>query len=111
MLIDKLHQTVQKFPEKTAIVFDEYQISYNQLNEITNKLSNGLRASGIVKGDRVALMLPNVPHFVFSYYALLQLGAIVVPINYMFHGNDLTYVLNKSELKAIIYWDGFRKDL
>ena len=111
MIVEKLHQTVQKFPEKTAIVFNEHQINYGELNEIINKLSNGFLDSGIAKGNRVALMLPNVPHFIFSYFALQQVGAIVVPVNYMFYENDLNFVLNNSELKAIIYWDGFRKEL
>jgi long-chain acyl-CoA synthetase len=111
MIIEKLHQIVQTSPEKTAIVFKEYHINYSELNEIINKLSQGLQNSGIAKGDKVALMLPNVPHFIFSYFALQQIGAIVVPVNYMFYENDLNYVLRNSELKAIIYWDGFRKEL
>ncbi len=111
MIFEKIHQTVQKIPEKTAIVFNDYHINYSELSEIINKLSNGFLNSGIAKGDRVALMLPNVPHFIFSYFALQRIGAIVVPVNYMFYENDLNFVLNNSELKAIIYWDGFRKEL
>ena len=111
MIIEKINQTAQQLPEKTAIIYEDQWINYAQLKEIINKLTNGLKGSGIKKGDRVALMLPNVPHFVFTYFALMQLGAIVVPINYMLYEDDLNYVLNDSELKAIIYWEGFRKEL
>ena len=111
MIIEKINRTAQQLPEKTAIIYEDQWINYAQLKEIINKLTNGLKGSGIKKGDRVALMLPNVPHFVFSYFALMQLGAIVVPINYMLYEDDLNFVLNNAELKAIIYWENFRKEL
>ncbi|MCD4665246.1 MAG: AMP-binding protein [Bacteroidales bacterium] len=111
MIVEKLHHAAQQFPENTAIIFEDYQINYVQLTDIINKLANGLKDSGINGGDRVALMMPNLPHFVFSYYAIQQAGAVVVPINYMLESDDLNLMLNNAKPAAIIYWEGFRSAL
>lgn len=109
MIINKIREAAKTFPQKNAIIFDEHQISYSQLEEITNKLANGLKNANIQAGDRVALLMPNLPHFIFSYYAILKIGGIVVPINYMMEDNEFDGVLKSIKPRAIIYWDGFRK--
>ena len=109
MIVKRIREVVQEFSDKNAIIFNDHQIKYTQLEEITNKLANGLRNSGLKAGDRIALMMPNVPHFLFSYYAILKIGAIVVPINYMMEEDEVIGVLKSLKPHAIIYWEGFRK--
>ncbi len=109
MIVQKIQDTAKAFPDKNALIFNDYRISYSQLENITNKLANGLTRVGIQAGDRVALMLPNLPHFPFCYYAILKIGGIVVPINYMMDDNEFEGVFKDIAPKAIIYWDGFRK--
>jgi len=109
MIIDRLRQTVRQFPEKHAITYDNYQITYSQLDEITSQLANGLRNCGIKAGDRIILLMPNLPHFVFSYYAIFKIGAIVVPLNYMMEDDEFDVVSESIKPRAIIYWAGFRK--
>jgi len=107
MIIERIQETVRQYSGKNAIVFNGHQITYSKLGEITNKLANGLKNAGINAGDRVALMMPNLPHFIFSYYAILKIGAIVVPINYMMEGDEFNGVLENIKPQAILYWEGF----
>lgn len=109
MIISRIQEVAHKFPDKIALIFDQHQITYAQIEEITNKLANGLKSTGIQAGDRVALMMPNLPHCIFSYYAILKAGGIVVPINYMMEDDEFNSVLENIKPKSIIYWEGFRK--
>ncbi len=109
MLIENLKSVSEQYPEKTALIYENYRISYANLKEISDRLANGLINCGIAKGDRVGVMLPNVPHFVFVFIALLKISAVVVPVNYMLFEDDLNHELRNAQLKAIVYWDGFRK--
>lgn len=111
MFIQQIIHAAHELPEKDAIIYGDHHITYGQLEEITNRLVNGLRASGIQVGDRVVLLMPNLPHFIFSYYALLKLGAVVVPLNYMMEDNEIVGVIKSVEPRAIIYWHGFRQHI
>ena len=102
-----LEETVKKHQKKTALFFEGKEISFEQLNENVNRLANGLRKLGIRKGDRVAMMLPNIPEFVYSFYALQKLGAIAVPFNTMYKGREILHILNDSEARAIITLTNF----
>lgn len=84
------------FPEKTAILFEERQIKYMELNAAANRLANALTANGIQKGNRVALYLPNIPEFIVCYFAILKAGAIAVSVNPMLKAYELKYILNDS---------------
>jgi long-chain acyl-CoA synthetase len=102
-----LEERAKKFHKKAALHFEGKEISYEQLNENVNKLANGLKSLGIEKGDRVAIMLPNIPDFVYSMYAIQKLGAIAVPFNTMYKGREIIHILNDSGAKAIIALTNF----
>jgi long-chain acyl-CoA synthetase len=97
-----LEERAKKFRKKVALHFERKEISYEQLNENVNKLANGLKSLGIEKGDRVAIMLPNIPEFVYAFYAIQKLGATAVPFNTMYKGREIIHILNDSGAKAII---------
>lgn len=109
MIIEKIQAAAGEFSKKDAIIYDNHQIKYSQLEEITNKLANGLKNAGIQANNRIVLLMPNLPHFVFSYYAIQKMGGIVVPINYMMDDDEFKNVLENIKPHAIIYWEGFRK--
>lgn len=100
-------EQVKKNRKKTALFFDGKEISCEQLNENVNKLANGLKTLGICKGDRVAVMLPNIPEFVYSFLALQKMGAIIVPFNTMYKGREILHILNDCGAKAIIALTNF----
>jgi len=102
-----LEETAKKYQKKTALFFEGKEISFEQLDEHVNRLANGLKNLGITKGDRVAIMLPNIPEFVYSYFALQKLGAIAVPFNTMYKGREILHILNDSGSKAIITLTNF----
>ncbi|MBC8204863.1 MAG: long-chain fatty acid--CoA ligase [FCB group bacterium] len=108
---DILIENCAKYGEKEALAWQSSRISYNSLREAVMRLAGGLRSVGIEKGDHVLLMLPNIPHFPIAYYAVLAVGAIVVPVNIMFKEREISYQLEDSEAIAAIGWEGFAPEL
>jgi long-chain acyl-CoA synthetase len=90
------------FPDKIALIFEDKSYTYKQLDQLANRVANGLRGLGIHKGDRVALFLPNIPEFVISYLGILKIGAIAVSVNVMLKTAEVSYILNDCAAKAII---------
>lgn len=102
MIIQKFREIAKQFPKQTAIVYNEFRISYEQLESQVQGLSQGLHSIGIGQGDCVAFVLPNCPEFVYSFYAVAQLQGIVLPLNYLFKAEELKYCISDSNVKAII---------
>lgn len=100
-----LKQTAEKFPEKTAIHFMGKELTYKQVYNYAKKLAAYLQSLGIEKGDRVAIMLPNTPQSIISYYAILMAGGIVVQTNPLYMERELEYQMKDSGAKAIITLD------
>jgi myxalamid-type polyketide synthase MxaE and MxaD len=96
------------FPDRPAIVFDGETISYADLDRAACRAANALRGLGIGPGDRVALLLPNVPAFAYAYFGALKLGAIVVSINTGLTAEDVRFTINDSGAKALIVSDTLR---
>lgn len=101
-LIQILDNTVKRYAERTALICDKQYITYRQLNQAVSAVAALLKDSGIGKGDKVAVMLPNMPEFVFSYFGILKTGAVVVPLNTLSTPYELTYLLNNSDSKILI---------
>jgi len=107
-LVELLNNSATQSPKHTALIFGDNKIEYGLLYEASQRLAKGLKDLGIRKGDRVAIMLPNVPHFCISYYGILQLGATVVPINIMYNKDEILYQLKDSGASLFITWTGFQ---
>jgi len=84
------------------LIYRGRRISYAQLSHLIRATAAFLQESGISKGDRVALFLPNIPQFVISFYAALSIGATVVPCNPLYKASELEFQLRDSESKMII---------
>jgi long-chain acyl-CoA synthetase len=97
-----LEDAVQKHSERTVLISDKQHITYGQLNKAVKAVAGLLKESGIGKGDNVAIMLPNIPEFVYSYFGILKTGAAVVPLNTSSTPFELTYLLNNSDSKVLI---------
>ncbi len=107
-LVELLKNTAMQLPKHTALIFGENRVDYGLLLEASKRLASGLSALGIRKGDRVALMLPNVPHFCISYFGILEIGGIVVPVNIMSSKDEIQHQLKDSGASAMITWTGFQ---
>ncbi|MBD1380679.1 fatty acid--CoA ligase family protein [Metabacillus arenae] len=101
----RLSEIATEKRDKPAIYYDGDMISYIQLEDAVTRFASGLQESGIKKGDHVALLLGNSPSFVISLYGALKAGATTVPINPNYTANEISYMLNKGDIKAVITLD------
>ncbi len=106
-LFDLLELTCVKYDENVATIFFDQQLTYGQLRDQVRRLATALRGMGIQKGDRVGVMLPNSPHFIISYYGVLEAGGVVVNISPLHVERELEYEFNDSGLETLIYLDLF----
>ncbi|HET7479063.1 MAG TPA: long-chain fatty acid--CoA ligase [Rubrobacteraceae bacterium] len=98
-----LEVSASRYPEKTAIIYYGTEIPYKRLLDEVNALAGYLqRELGVEKGDRVLLYMQNSPQFVMAFYAVLRLGAVVVPVNPMLVTNELTHYVEDSEARVAI---------
>lgn len=96
-----------RFPTSPALYFMGKKLNYGQLRDLAFRMANTLRGLGIEKGDRVAIMLPNCPQTVISYYGALLLGAVVVMTNPLYVERELEYQMKDSGSKIIVTMDLF----
>ena len=99
---DMFDMTVKSYPKKHAIIFNDMRITYEELKQSVNRLANGLRKIGVGKSDLVMVHLKNNPDIVITYFAIIKLGAIVVPLNVMYVAHEIRYVGADTGAKAII---------
>ena len=104
-LPDYLERSSQQFPDRTALIFEGFKLSYRQLSEMVNRFAACLDTLGIQKGDRVAILLPNTIPCVVSYYAVLKIGAVTVMNNPVCSDVELEYQFNDAGAKVLITLD------
>lgn len=100
-----LTKVSRNYPRKNAIHFMGKNITYKELYDYVQRVAKYMYDLGIKKGDRVAIMLPNCPQSVICFYAVLQIGAVVVQTNPLYTERELEYQLKDSGAKAIISLD------
>jgi len=92
-------------PDRIAMSFYGYDITYKELDEAIDRFAAGLAGSGVGKGDRVAVFMQNCPQFVISYFGILRAGGIVVALNPMLKHVELEYELNDSGAETLVALD------
>jgi long-chain acyl-CoA synthetase len=97
-----LAESARRYPKKDAIVLGDTRLTYEQVWGMAKRYAAVLRNDGITPGDRVALLLPNIPHFPFAYYGALALGATVVPVHALLRADEIAYTLTDSDCVALI---------
>jgi long-chain acyl-CoA synthetase len=102
-----LTQTAQQHGDRTAIKLDDLEVTYAQLDEASARLAALLKAKGVEPGDRVGVMLPNVPYFPVVYYGALRAGAVVVPMNVLLKGREASFYLEDPGVKVLFAWHEF----
>src|SRR5215203_2821830 len=93
--------------DKTAMRLDDSELSYKMLDGATAHVAGLLRGKGVEPGDRVGIMLPNVPYFPIVYYGILRAGAVVVPMNVLLKGREVGFYLKDPEAKLLFAWHDF----
>jgi fatty-acyl-CoA synthase len=102
VLTETLAKALRLFPRKRAVVCGKRHWTYQEFCRRTNRLSHGLRGFGIGEDDKVAILHPNCHAFLEAYYAIPQIGAISVPINYRLSPKETAFILKDSESKVLI---------
>src|SRR2546428_7518641 len=88
--------------DRTAVLFEDQRLTYNQLLTQANKFANALRDLGVKEGDRLILRTPNIPPALVANFAILKLGAVCTPTSPLFSRTEIAHVANDSEAVAII---------
>ncbi|WP_216829390.1 long-chain-fatty-acid--CoA ligase [Alkalihalobacterium elongatum] len=101
VLTQFLDRAVSLYGEKLAIIDDTRELTYNQLNERVNRLSHGLKALNIEKGDKVAYLAPNTIEMLEGFYGVYQAGGIMTPLNTRLKPEDYVFILNHSESQVL----------
>ncbi|WP_306321411.1 MULTISPECIES: long-chain fatty acid--CoA ligase [unclassified Streptomyces] len=91
-------------PSRRAVRLDEETLSYAELDELSSRAAAVLEGRGVGRGDRVALMLPNVPQFAVLYYAILKAGAVVVPVNPLLKADEIAHCLRDCGAALLVPW-------
>jgi len=100
-----LENTARKYPERTAAIFYGNRLSYARLWDEALRLAGAIRGLGVEKGDRVAMLLPNVPQFIVAYYGLLAAGGVTVPINPLNPAEEIVRELEETGTETLIVLD------
>src|SRR6185436_11673245 len=96
-----------KHGDKTAFKLDDLELNYSLLDEGSARIAGLLKAKGLEEGDRVGLMMPNVPYFPVIYYGILRAGGVVVPMNVLLKKREVAFYLEDPEAKFLFAWGDF----
>jgi long-chain acyl-CoA synthetase len=106
-LATNLLETARRHGDRPALKLDDVELTYAALDGASAHVAGLLRERGIGAGNRVGIMLPNVPYFPVIYYGVLRAGAVVVPMNVLLKGREVAFYLGDSGAKAVFAWHGF----
>jgi long-chain acyl-CoA synthetase len=104
---DALAHAATAYADSPAVKLDDAQLSYAQLDTASQHIAGLLAARGIGPGDRVGIMLPNVPHWGILYYGVLRAGAVAVPMNPLLREREVAYYLSDSGSGLLFAWHAF----
>jgi long-chain acyl-CoA synthetase len=102
--------SARRRPDHVAVKLDDTEVTYGLLDEGSARVAGLLRERGVGPGDRVAVMLPNVPYFPVVYFGIVRAGAVVVPVNVLLKGREVAYYLSDSDTKLLFAWHGFAEE-
>jgi len=91
-----LENRAKELGDKTYFMFQDQRVSYRELDKNVNRIANTLLEMGIQKGDKVCFMMKNSIEFIYSWFALAKIGAVMVPMNPTLKGKLLEYIINNS---------------
>ncbi|MGD8262411.1 MAG: long-chain fatty acid--CoA ligase [Desulfobacterales bacterium] len=100
-----LDDTARNYPNQVYTIFSDATRTYAQVKETADRVANFLASRGIQKGDRVAIFLPNLPHYPAIFFGILKAGAVCVTCNPLYTPNELNYQLNDAGAKAVFCMD------
>jgi fatty-acyl-CoA synthase len=98
-----LERSAYVYPDKPAIKYNNRSYTYKEFSNRVNKLAGALKSQGIKKGDKVGFLVPNIPEMLEGHFGPLKIGAVLVAINTRLSGREISYILNHSEAKVLVF--------
>jgi long-chain acyl-CoA synthetase len=102
-----LTDSAARFGDRLAIKLDDAEFNYALLDQASARVATLLKAKGLQPGDRVGIMLPNVPYFPVAYYGVLRAGGVVVPMNVLLKAREVGFYLKDPGAKVVFAWHDF----
>ena len=102
-------RSAERFGDRPALKLDDTVVNYTLLEEGSARIAHLLKDKGLERGDRVGVMLPNVPYFAIVYYGILRAGGVVVPMNVLLKGREVAFYLEDPEAKILFAWHDFEE--
>ena len=97
-----LEESTKRFPDNIAFIHEKCRMTYREFSRAANALAHYFRGLGIETGDKIAIMLPNCPEFIISYFAAQKLGAVAVTLNVLSTPYELRHLIGDSDAKIFI---------
>ncbi|GGX37235.1 class I adenylate-forming enzyme family protein [Streptomyces chartreusis] len=104
-LVHALRRVADRHPDRPFLAYFDGRLTYREVDELSDSVAGHLAARGLERGERVAVLLQNSPHFVLAVLGAWKAGAVVVPVNPMYKSGEVTHVLRDGEVAALICSD------
>jgi long-chain acyl-CoA synthetase len=104
-----LSEANQAAPERTALRFGDLAMPVQVLDSLARQTARLLRSEGVGPGHRVAMVMPNVPHFPVTYYGTLRTGATIVPLSPLMSAGELEFIFRDCTPTVVVAWSGFHE--
>ena len=104
-VFELLEDAARQWPNKVFTIFNDGVKTFAQVKDMSDRIANFLASRGIKKGDRVAIFLPNLPHYPAIYFGILKAGAVCVTCNPIYTAHELSYQLKDAGAKAVFCMD------
>ncbi|MCL2335919.1 MAG: AMP-binding protein [Firmicutes bacterium] len=102
-----LERQAAKYGERTYMYFEGHEYSFKDVNDQANRAAAGLQKLGVVKGDKVAVVMGNCPEYLFLHFGLAKLGAVGVPVNIFHKGEIVNYMIDHSDAVVMVMQSPF----
>jgi long-chain acyl-CoA synthetase len=109
-LATMLRETALESPDKPCVLINDTSLTYAQVDEISGRIATSLLGLGLERGDKVAVQLPNLPQFLFSYFGIMKAGLTMVPLNPLLRAPEIAYHLENSDAKLLVTFEMFAEE-
>ena len=100
-----LARSAGRFPGRSAVIYMGREISFRELDRLSDRFAGALISLGVKRGDRVALLMPNIPQMVISYFGIWRAGGTAVPVNPLYSDREIEHQLNMSGASVLVTLD------
>ena len=104
-LYSLLDEAAARYPKRPALIFQNTRLSYKALHEAAERFAGALRRAGIRPGQRVAVMLPNLPQTMIAFWGVVKCGAVAVMVNPLYMERELLQNLNDAGAECLVLLD------